>query len=112
MRYKEGRSFMRNENGFTLIEMMIVLLIISVLMLIALPSMTKNNAIVKSLGCEATIDLVQGQVGAYEAEKNDLPTIEQLHAGGYIDTKECPDKEPLLIDSEGKVYVNNEVETP
>jgi competence protein ComGC len=112
MPYKEGKAFMRNENGFTLIEMMIVLLIISVLMLIALPSMTKNNAIVKSLGCEATIDLVQGQVGAYEAEKNELPTIEQLFDDKYIDTKVCPDKKPLLIDSEGKVYVDNEDETP
>lgn len=110
MPYKEEKAFMKFENGFTLIEMMIVLLIISVLMLIALPSMTKNNAIVKSLGCEATIDLVQGQVGAYEAEKNELPTIEQLFEEKYIDTTQCPDKEPLLIDSEGKVYVNNEVE--
>ncbi|MCM3716793.1 competence type IV pilus major pilin ComGC [Fictibacillus phosphorivorans] len=101
---------MRDESGFTLIEMMIVLLIISVLMLIALPSMTKNNTIVKSLGCEATIDLVQGQVGAYEVEKNELPTIERLYEGKYIDTKECPDKTPLLIDSEGKVYVNKEDE--
>jgi competence protein ComGC len=103
---------LKNEYGFTLIEMMIVLLIISVLMLIALPSMTKNNAIVKSLGCEATIDLVQGQVGAYEAEVGSLPTIDQLFDGDYIDTKVCPDKQPLLIDGEGKVSVNKEDGTP
>ncbi|MDM5315926.1 competence type IV pilus major pilin ComGC [Fictibacillus sp. b24] len=99
---------MKNEQGFTLIEMMIVLLIISVLMLIALPSMTKNNSLVKSLGCEATIDLVQGQVGAYEAEKNVLPTIEDLFDNKYIDTKVCPDKRPLVIDSEGIVSVSSE----
>jgi competence protein ComGC len=97
---------MMNEKGFTLIEMMIVLLIISVLMLIALPNMTKNNSLVKSLGCEATIDLVQGQVGAYEAERNTIPTVEQLFMEGYIDTKECPNKQPLLIDSEGNVSVS------
>ncbi len=102
------RKNMKNEKGFTLIEMMIVLLIISVLMLIALPSMTKNNSLVKSLGCEATIDLVQGQVGAYEAEKNTLPTIEELHDGGYIDTVTCPDKKTLLIDSNGVVTVSSE----
>ncbi len=102
------RNNMKNEKGFTLIEMMIVLLIISVLMLIALPSMTKNNSLVKSLGCEATIDLVQGQVGAYEAEKNTLPTIEELKDGGYIDTATCPDKKPLLIDSKGVVSVSSE----
>jgi competence protein ComGC len=99
---------MKNENGFTLIEMMIVLLIISILMLIALPSMTKNNKVVKSLGCEATIDLVQGQVGAYEAENGDLPTPEELKEQGYVDTIVCPDKSPLTIDSEGNVSVNKE----
>ncbi|KZE66406.1 competence protein ComG [Fictibacillus phosphorivorans] len=99
---------MKNERGFTLIEMMIVLLIISILMLIALPSMTKNNSLVKSLGCEATIDLVQGQVGAYEAEKNKLPTIKELFDDKYIDTTTCPDKKPLVIDSEGIVSVSSE----
>ncbi|MFC0235137.1 hypothetical protein [Fictibacillus phosphorivorans] len=53
-------------------------------------------------------DLVQGQVGAYEAEKNTLPTIEELHDGGYIDTVTCPDKKPLLIDSNGVVTVSSE----
>ncbi|MBY6035517.1 prepilin-type N-terminal cleavage/methylation domain-containing protein [Fictibacillus nanhaiensis] len=94
---------MKNEKGFTLIEMMIVLLIISVLMLIALPSMTKNNKIVKSLGCEATIDLVQGQVGAYEAEHNRLPTLEELVEKNYVDTIVCPGNIPLVIDTEGNV---------
>lgn len=94
---------MKNQNGFTLIEMMIVLLIISVLMLIALPSMTKNNEIVKSLGCEATIDLIQGQVGAYEAENNVLPTLSVLKDEGYVDTIECPGNVPLVMDSTGKV---------
>ncbi|WNB93557.1 competence type IV pilus major pilin ComGC [Bacillus sp. NEB1478] len=99
---------MKNQDGFTLIEMMIVLLIISILMLIALPSMTKNNKVVKSLGCEATIDLVQGQVGAYEAETGSIPTPEELKDGGYVDTIVCPDKSQLIIDSEGNVSVNEE----
>jgi competence protein ComGC len=101
---------MKNEHGFTLIEMMIVLLIISILMLIALPSMTKNNKIVKSIGCEATIDLVQGQVGAFEAEKGHVPTPDEL-LDGYVDTVECPDKRPLLIDNEGNVSVGKAEES-
>jgi competence protein ComGC len=102
---------MKNEDGFTLIEMMIVLLIISILMLIALPSMTKNNKIVKSIGCEATIDLVQGQVGAFEAEKEHIPTPQELLDEGYVDTIICPDKSPLLIDADGNVTALKE-ETP
>ncbi|MFC7370414.1 competence type IV pilus major pilin ComGC [Fictibacillus iocasae] len=88
---------MKNEKGFTLIEMMIVLLIISVLMLIAIPSITKNNEVSRKLGCEATINLVQGQVGAYEAELNKTPTIEDLFKDKYVDTVTCPDGSALVI---------------
>ncbi|MFC0188284.1 competence type IV pilus major pilin ComGC [Fictibacillus aquaticus] len=90
---------MKNEKGFTLIEMMIVLLIISVLMLIAIPSITKNNEVSRKLGCEATIDLLQGQVGAYEAENNATPTLQDLLDDDYVDTITCPDGTGLVLTS-------------
>ncbi|MGP4080911.1 competence type IV pilus major pilin ComGC [Pseudalkalibacillus sp. R45] len=94
------------ENGFTLIEMLIVILIISILLLIAVPNMTKNNDVVKDKSCEATVQLVQSQVAAYQVEHDNLPeNLEQLT--DYIDSDEikCPgDSEVLNYDSEtGKV---------
>ncbi|MCK6257683.1 prepilin-type N-terminal cleavage/methylation domain-containing protein [Fictibacillus sp. KIGAM418] len=87
-----------NEKGFTLIEMMIVLLIISVLLLIALPSMAKNLGVAKNLGCKATLDLVQGQVGAYEADKEEkLTDLDTLVAEGYVDTVKCPNGNVLEL---------------
>lgn len=41
-----------NQKGFTLIEMLIVLLIISVLILITVPNLTKHNDTVDEKGCE------------------------------------------------------------
>ena len=38
------KKYLKNEKGFTLIEMMIVLLIISVLILITIPNVTKHSA--------------------------------------------------------------------
>lgn len=35
---------MKNEKGFTLIEMLIVLLVITVLLLITIPNVTKHNS--------------------------------------------------------------------
>ncbi|WP_221565535.1 competence type IV pilus major pilin ComGC [Alkalihalobacillus sp. TS-13] len=95
-----------NENGFTLIEMLIVILIISILLLIAVPNMAKNNDVVKDKSCAATVQLVQSQVAAYQVEHDELPT-ELGELDEYIDSDEikCPgDSEVLNYDSEtGKV---------
>lgn len=45
----------RNEKGFTLIEMLIVLLIISVLILVTIPNVTKHFASIDNKGCEAYV---------------------------------------------------------
>ncbi|KPD01109.1 ComG operon protein 3 precursor [Geobacillus sp. BCO2] len=42
-----------NQKGFTLIEMLIVMMVISVLLLIAIPNITKHNSMINSKGCEA-----------------------------------------------------------
>ncbi|WP_152908487.1 prepilin-type N-terminal cleavage/methylation domain-containing protein, partial [Geobacillus stearothermophilus] len=42
-----------NQKGFTLIEMLIVLMVISVLLLIAIPNIAKHNSMINEKGCEA-----------------------------------------------------------
>ncbi|WP_347549636.1 competence type IV pilus major pilin ComGC [Pseudalkalibacillus hwajinpoensis] len=99
--------WIKQEKGFTLIEMMIAIMIISVLLLIAVPSLTKNNDVVEAKSCEATVKVAQTQVAAFKADTGALPTtIDELVSGGYLDTDEakCPGGETLTI-SEGKVTV-------
>ena len=48
----------KNEKGFTLIEMMIVLLIISVLILIAIPNVTKHSKSIDAKGCAAYLNTI------------------------------------------------------
>jgi competence protein ComGC len=91
----------KNEGGFTLIEMLIVILIISILLLIAVPNMAKNSNVVKEKSCEATIQLLQSQVAAYEVEKGELPTDFTV-MNEYIDHWKCPDGKELELDN-GKV---------
>ena len=95
---------LKNQEAFTLIEMTIVLMIISVLLLIALPNMTKSNEVVKQKSCDATIRLVQSQVAAYEAENGvTLTSLDPLQ-GTYVDSLQCPDGKPLVLEN-GKVIV-------
>jgi competence protein ComGC len=92
------------QSGFTLIEMMIVMLVISVLLIITIPNVTKHNSSINSKGCEAFVKMVQSQVQSYEVENNTMPTILDLKTAGYISDDKCPDGETtVLIDDEGTV---------
>ncbi|MBT2687077.1 prepilin-type N-terminal cleavage/methylation domain-containing protein [Bacillus sp. ISL-47] len=95
-----------NEKGFTLIEMMIVLLVISVLLIITIPNVTKHNSKINSKGCEAFIQMVQAQVQAYEIDKKAPPsTIQELVDEEYLTdkTRSCPNGDEIKISADGKV---------
>ncbi|MBB4825713.1 competence protein ComGC [Sporosarcina luteola] len=95
---------MRNENGFTLIEMMIVLLIISVLVLIAIPNVTKHSRSIDEKGCDAYVKMVQGQVEAYKMDHKEIPTLESLQEKKYVaENPQCPDGRSLTISADGEV---------
>ena len=95
----------KNEKGFTLIEMMIVMLVISVLLIITIPNVAKHNSNINNKGCEAYVKMVQAQVQAYEMDKNKIPTIAELKSEGYLkeDAKGCPNGNTVAIDVDGNV---------
>lgn len=97
--------FINNDRGFTLIEMMIVLLIISVLILIAIPNVTKHSKSIDEKGCSAYVSMVQGQVEAFKMDEKQLPiTLVALTEKEYLpENPQCPDGTKLSIDPNGKV---------
>lgn len=100
----------KNQDGFTLIEMMIVLLIISVLILIAIPNVTKHSATIDQKGCQAYVQMVQGQVEAYRIEIKAVPTITDLVNQKYLnaDGIKCPNGKTIVI-TDGVVSAENVV---
>jgi competence protein ComGC len=93
----------RNEKGFTLIEMLIVLMVISILLLITIPNVTKHNSMINKKGCSAFVKMVQSQVKAYEMEHEKIPTVQELIDGKYIENNRCPNGKTIAITSEGEV---------
>ncbi|SDB83016.1 competence type IV pilus major pilin ComGC [Shouchella lonarensis] len=94
----------KDERGFTLVEMLVVLMIISLLLLIALPNLSKNTDVAGEQGCQATQKLLQTQVAAYEIEHGTLPTnLQALVDEGYVDTVTCPNGKTLLLDGRNVV---------
>ncbi|MFP5113584.1 competence type IV pilus major pilin ComGC [Bacillaceae bacterium C204] len=104
----------KNEKGFTLIEMMIVMLVISVLLIITIPNVAKHNSNINNKGCQAYVKMVQAQVQAYEMDKNKIPTMEELKTEGYIktDAQGCPNGNTVEIDSSGTVTAVAKVTNP
>lgn len=100
----------KNQKAFTLIEMLIVLMIISVLIILIVPNLSDKSEEVHEKGCEALVSVVQAQVDAYYIEENNYPSIDALATADYIteEQKECPDGTVLTIDDEGTVSTENE----
>jgi len=93
-----------NEKGFTLIEMLIVLLVISILLIITVPNVVSQQKSINDKGCEAYVKMVQGQVYAYKLDHKSLPnSLDALKDASYIESTTCPNGDTLQISSDGKV---------
>lgn len=96
-----------NEKGFTLLEMLLVLVIISVLLLLIIPNVVKQRETVNKKGCEAIVRSTESQVQAYQLDNGRLPSIAELSSGKYISTTTCPDGRVLTVQSDGSVIAGN-----
>lgn len=101
----------RKEEGFTLVEMLIVLLIISVLILVTIPNVGKHFKTIDDKGCSAFVAMVQGQVEAYRVSEMKYPTMTELVDEGYLKNNEtsCPSGEKFVILQGGQVVLENAI---
>ncbi|MDZ5712154.1 competence type IV pilus major pilin ComGC [Jeotgalibacillus haloalkalitolerans] len=105
---KKLMKLLKNNQAFTLIEMVIVLLVISVLLIVSLPNISSQSKEINSKGCEAFQQMVQAQVESYRMSEKSLPAdIAALQTSGYLNQNEttCPDGRELTIGSEGDVTI-------
>jgi len=78
-----------NDKGFTLIELMVVILILGILASIAIPRFVSKKAEAVDSRVKADIKIIQNAVDLFYIEKNRYPVaIEELVNTGYL--KEVP----------------------
>jgi prepilin-type N-terminal cleavage/methylation domain-containing protein len=87
-------SRMRDERGFTLIELMIVVLIMSILVGIALASFAFSTAKAKSTTCKANLRTIKTILDTYKSEAGKYPDDLDDIVPDYIQTDtgiKCPE---------------------
>ena len=89
------RMLKRDSKGFTLVELMVVLLIIGILIAIAIPiyNTTQKNAKIRA--CEANVRTIEGAAVQYFSSEGVWPSMNDLE-GSYIrEVPKCPFGENL-----------------
>lgn len=101
---------MPHRKGFTLVELMIVVLILGALAAIAIPRIIGGAVTAKANACHTNIDLINSQIELYYANSSAWPATLDDVTG---DTSYFPDGEPVCPVTDGtypNVLVNNRVD--
>ncbi|MGO0076138.1 competence type IV pilus major pilin ComGC [Streptococcus suis] len=84
------KKLMKLKNkAFTLVEMLVVLLIVSVLLLLFVPNLSKQKEAIKESGGAAVVKVVESQMELYELEHDKEVTVAELEQEGYITKKQA-----------------------
>lgn len=93
--------------GFTLLEMIVVIMIVALLMLITIPNIQKVVGIVQNRGCESQVKLVDAAILQYMVETDEIPTsIDDLIGLDLLsdNQRKCQNnKNIIIIDGEAEI---------
>lgn len=100
----------RNEKGFTLIEMLIVLAVITTLLILLIPNLADKNESVQNKGCDALIQMIENQMESYKIDNGTYPaTISILINENYIQSDTCSNgTKQIVYDGEA---INHKLKT-
>lgn len=97
----------KNQKGFTLLEMTIVVIIISVLFLLTVPNIQKTLGIVNDKGCKAIEKVADAAILQYKMEYDEYPSSvgDLVNAGLLSEEQTRCDGSKSLIISNGQAYI-------
>jgi len=87
------KLFMRSKKGFTLVELMVVVIILGILVAIAIPIYNNVTGDAQKKACAANERTLEGAVAMYQAANGgEMPDdLDDLKTGGFIEAiPKCP----------------------
>jgi prepilin-type N-terminal cleavage/methylation domain-containing protein len=92
------RKVWRGQEGFTVIEMAVVVFVIAVLMTLALPNLRDSGEKAQRVTCEGNQRLLRAQLENYYLAERGYPTgathaerVQEMHDRGYLQSvPQCP----------------------
>jgi len=101
---KRLNAWIKREEGFTLIEMSLVLFIISALLLLFVPNLSTRQTSAAATGDEALVSVLQAQVDMYKMDKNEDPaSLTVLKENKYITQKQFDKADTKYVITNGEV---------
>jgi competence protein ComGC len=95
------------KKGFTLLEMIVVLSVITLLFLLTIPNIQKVMTLFDKKGCEAQLKVIDAAILEYKLEFNDTADdTNQLVDAGYISETQtsCQNNDRIIIeDGQAKI---------
>ncbi len=87
------------KKGFTVLEMILVLSVITVIVLLTVPNIAQKKKVINDVGCKGLIQVVNAQILIYELDGKKAVDIQQLVDEGLINEnqKNCPDGTKIII---------------
>lgn len=90
------------KKGFTLIEMMIVMMAIALLFMLTIPNISKTISIIETSGCKSQVSLVDTAILQYKLENNRFPLhMEDLISAGFLKEEQrfCQNRREITIEN-------------
>lgn len=100
---------MRNEKGFTLIEMLGVIILIGIIVMIIIPVVQNQTENARARAYQATVNEIGTAIDRYEFDNGQIPTyVSELVEANYL--REYP-RDPWNLTEVGKCEINKDWDT-
>ena len=96
----------RKKKGFTLVEVLLVVVILGLLAMVAIPRFVQSGTSAKTNACRANVSLINSQIELYAVTHDNTYPVDQAEFSGLIlnNTDVFPDGAPVCPYGDPYVY--------